>query len=127
MIRILALAAALALAASPALAHGTGQHKAHHGGQVVVAGHDHLELVAKEGELTLYVRGEDDKPEAVKGATANATVLVGGKQTIVKLEPQEGNVLKGKGSFTVAKGMKVVVSLKLPDHKPVTARFSPAD
>jgi hypothetical protein len=126
MIRMLALATALALAATPALAH-TESHNAHHGGQVVVAGHDHLELVAKDGELTLYVRGEDDKPEAVKGAKATATVLVGGKQTIVTLEPQEGNILKGKGSFTVAKGMKVVVSLTLPDHKPVTARFSPAD
>ena len=127
MIKALFLAAVLALAAPLAVAHEGGAHKPQHGGQVVIAGHDHLELVVKDGELTLYVRGEDDKPEAVKGAVATATVLVGGKQQTVKLEPQEGNVLKGMGSFAVAKGMRVVVSLKLPDHKPVTARFTPAD
>ncbi len=35
--------------------------------------------------------------------------------------------MKGKGTFVVAKGMRVVVSLTLPEHKPVTARFTPAD
>jgi hypothetical protein len=130
MLRVLAAAAAIALAASLAMAHGTGPEKAHHGGQVVVAKgeHDHhLELVAKDGELTLYVRDDEDKPDTVKGAKASATVLAGGKQTTVKLEPQDPNILKGKGSFTVAKGMKVVVTVTLPEHRPFTARFTPAD
>lgn len=128
MIKALALAAALAITATLALAQGSSLKKAHHGGQVVVAdGHHRLELVAKDGEITLYLRDEDDKPDAIKGARATATVLVGGKQETVKLEPQEGNILKGKGSFVVAKGMRVVVSLTMPEHKPVTARFTPAD
>ena len=120
-------AAALVAAVSLAMAHGPAGEKAHHGGQVVVAGHDHLELVAKDGELTLYVRGEDDQPESVKGAVASATVLAGGKRETIKLEPQEPNILTGKGAFVVVKGMRVVVSLTLPEHKPVTARFTPAD
>lgn len=130
MIRAIILAAAVAMAAPAALAHGTASEKSHHGGQVVVAKgeHDHhLELVVKDGEITLYVRDEDDKPDTVKGATASATVLAGGKQETIRLLPQEGNVLKGKSTFAAAKGMKVVVSLTLPDHKPVTARFTPAD
>ena len=126
MIRTLVFAASLVFAAPMALAH-EGKHPPQHGGQVVVAGHDHLELVAKDGELTLYVRGEDNKPEAVKGAVASATVLAGGKQVTVKLEPQGDNVLKGTGAFQVAKGMRVVVSLTMPEHKPVTARFTPAE
>lgn len=127
MIRTLLFAASLATAAPMALAH-EGAHQAQHGGQVVVAGgHHHLELVAKDGEITLYVRDEDHKPDTTKGLTATATVLTGGKQVTVKLEPQEGNVMKGKGAFVVAKGMRVVVSLTLPEHKPVTARFTPAD
>ena len=127
MIKAFVVAVALAAGAALAMAHGTGKEKAQHGGQVVAAGHYHLELVAKDGELTLYVRGEDDKPESVKGAVASATVLAAGKQVTVKLEPQDGNVMKGKGTFVVAKGMRVVVSLTLPEHKPVTARFTPAD
>ena len=127
MIRAFVIAVALAAGAALAMAHGTGKEKAQHGGQVVVAGHDHLELVAKDGELTLYVRGEDDKPESVKGAVGSATVLAGGKQVTVKLEPQQDNVMQGKGAFVVAKGMRVVVSLTMPEHKPVTARFTPAD
>lgn len=127
MIKAFVVAVALAAGAALAMAHGTGKEKAQHGGQVVAAGHDHLELVAKDGELTLYVRGEDDKPESVKGAVASATVLAAGKQETVKLEPQGDNVLKGKGTFVVAKGMRVVVSLTRPEHKPVTALFTPAD
>lgn len=127
MMRVLTLVLALVAGVSIAVAHGDGKDKPQHGGQVVVAGHDHLELVAKDGELTLYVRGEDDKPEPVKGAVASATVLAAGKQVSVKLEPQGENVLKGSGAFTVAKGMRVVVSLTMPNHKPVTARFTPAD
>lgn len=127
MIRAILVAVALVAGASLVLAHGTGKEKAHHGGQVVAAGQDHLELVAKDGELTLYVRDEDDKPEAVKGAIASATVLAAGKQVTVKLEPQADNVLKGTGAFVVAKGMRVVVSLTMPKNKPVTARFTPAD
>ena len=57
MIRAFLLAVALAAGASLVMAHGTGKEKAHHGGQVVTAGHDHLELVAKDGELDL--RSED--------------------------------------------------------------------
>lgn len=127
MIRTLLFAASLAIAAPMALAH-EGPHQAQHGGQVVVAGgHHHLELVAKDGEITLYVRDEDHKPDTTKGLAATATVLAAGKQETVKLEPHGGNVLKGKGRFVVAKGMRVVVSLTLPEHKPVTARFTPAD
>ena len=130
MIRVAAFALAVALAVPLALAQGSGAKKAHHGGQVVVAKgeHDHfLELVAKDGELTLYVRDDEDNADSVKGAKGSATVLAGGKQTTVRLEPQEPNILKGKGSFTVAKGMKVVVTLTLPEHRPITARFTPAD
>jgi hypothetical protein len=130
MIRVLAVVVALGAAASLAPAHEGGKHKALHGGQVVATTGDHghhLELVAKDGELTLYVRDDEDKPDTVKGAKASATVLAGGKQATVKLEPREPNILAGKGSFTVAKGTKVVVTVTLPDHRPFTARFTPAD
>ncbi|MBX9588641.1 MAG: hypothetical protein K2X43_05005 [Hyphomonadaceae bacterium] len=126
MVRAFIVAVTLALA-PVALAHGTGAEKGQHGGQVVMAGHDHLELVAKDGELTLYIRGEDNKPESAKGAVASATVLSQGKQEVIKLELQGDSILTGKGSFVVAKGMRVVVSLARPEHKPVTARFTPAD
>jgi hypothetical protein len=124
MIRALVLAMAVAAAAPLALAHGTGPEKAHHGGKVVVAGHDHLELVVGDGDVTLYVRDGSDAPESVQGAVGTATVLVGGKRETIALVPQQGNVLKGRGTFVAAPGLKVVVSLTLPGHERLTARFA---
>jgi hypothetical protein len=124
MIRRLFLAAAAALTlALPAHAHDA---KPMHGGKVVDAADHHLELVAKDGTLTLYVRNEQDKPEAVKDAKATATVLSGGKQEVVTLTPGTDS-LSGKGALPIAKGTRVVVSLTMPGRKAVQARFSPAD
>ncbi len=122
MIRRLFLAAALTLAL-PAHAHDA---KPMHGGKVVDAGGHHLELVAKDGTLTLHVRDAADKPEAVKDAKATATVLSGGKQEVVTLTPGATS-LSGKGTLPIAKGTRVVVSLTMPGHKAIQARFSPAD
>lgn len=112
--------AAVALVPALALAHGDA--KPLHGGKIVDTGHHHLELVAKDGELILHVRHDDEKPEDVKSAKASATVLSGGKQSSVSFTPGDGGVLTGKGEFT-SKGATVVVTLTMPDHKPEQARF----
>lgn len=98
-------------------------HAAKHGGILVHSSHHHLELVAKDGTLHLYVTDEAGKPEAIEGAKATATVLSDGKTETVALAPAGENSLEGTGSFTAGKGTTVVVTLTLPDHEPEQARF----
>lgn len=122
MLRTLALATALvATSAFGVLAHS--ESKTLHGGKVVDSGNHHLELVAADGSLTLYVRDEADKPEDVMKAKASATVLADGKTEAVALQPAAGGVLNGKGAFKASKGVTVVINLTMPDHKPEQARF----
>ena len=125
--------AALALSAAfatGAMAAGNGhKHSAKetNGGQIIDTVDGHWELVAKGGELTVYVTDKDVKPIATKAAKGTATVLVGGKTIKVDLTPAEPNQLKGKGDFVAAKGMKVVVSLDNVGPKPEQIRFTPLD
>lgn len=122
MLRKLAVTVALfAATGAGALAHG--ESKPMHGGKVVDSGHHHLELVAADGSLILYVRDEADKPEDVAKAKASATVLADGKTEAIALQPTAGGVLNGKGSFKVTKGATIVITLTMPDHKPEQARF----
>ncbi len=98
-------------------------HSAKNGGIVEHTSHHHLELVAKGGDLELYVRHEDGGEEDTTGAKATATVLADGKTEQVTLAPAGGNSLKGSGGFNAGKGATVVVSLTMPDHEPSQVRF----
>ncbi len=123
----LALSAALA---TGALAAGDGhKHSAKetNGGQIIDTADGHVELVAKGGDLTVYVTDKAVKPVATKSSKGTATVLVGGKSVTVELTPAEPNILKGKGDFVAAKGMKVVVSLDNGGKKSEQVRFTPLD
>jgi hypothetical protein len=114
----------------PVEAH-TAKHsdpvKALHGGQSLAAGPYHLELVAKDGELLLYVTDHSDKGIATDGARAKATIQQGfEKATIqVELEPSGEHTLKGTGAFTITPETGIIVFLKLPDHEAHAARFTP--
>ena len=124
---VLALSAAFA---SGTLAAGDGhKHEAKetHGGQIIDTADGHWELVAKGGELTVYVTDKAVKPVATKAAKGTATVLVGGKTVKVDLTPAEPNLLKGKGDFVAAKGMKVIVALDNIGTKAEPVRFTPLD
>lgn len=124
MLRNLATAIALVLATPVAIAGSSHEHDATHGGVVAeTSGHHHLELVAADGSLQVYVTHTDGKPQDVKNAKAAATVLSQGKTERVALTPKEGNLFQGTGNFTAGTGTVVVVTVTLPDHKPEQARF----
>ena len=97
------------------------------GGQLKDAGKYHLELVVKDTALSVYVTGSKDAKVATKGASGNATVLVGKNTTRVNLDPRGENMLAGSGGFQPAPDMKVVVSVTLPGQPPVQARFTPLE
>ena len=98
-----------------------------HGGQLRMAGPYHLELVAKDNELVLYVTDHGDNPVKTEGGTAKATIQIGkGKAgTTVKLEPAGENQMKGLGEFTLKPASVIVVFVKLAGDEAQSARFTP--
>lgn len=133
---IFAAVAALAFASS---AHAADDHKGHahdakgaeahpheaksqHGGVVAVVKDVNYELVAKDGDVALYI-SDHGKPVDVAGATAKLTMLSGTKKQDVALAPSDG-ALRGKGAFTVPAGTKAVVLVQLKAKPTSTARFT---
>lgn len=101
--------------------------KALHGGQSLAAGPYHLELVAKDGELVLYVTDHADKAIPTNGARAKATIQHGFEKARiqVELEPSGENTLKGTGAFTLQPDTGIMIFLKLPEQEAYAARFTP--
>jgi hypothetical protein len=120
---LVALLGAIVAATAPSLAHEGSAHTGKHGGKVVDTGHHHVEIVAKDGAIEVYLEHDDGKAEDVKDAKASATVLSAGKTEVIALTPDAGNFLKGSGAFTAGKGTTIVVTLTMPGHKPEQARI----
>ena len=101
--------------------------KALHGGQSLAAGPYHLELIAKDGELIVYVADHSDKAIPTEGARAKATIQHGFEKTTiqVELEPFGDNRLKGTGAFTITPDTGIIVFMKLPAQEAYAARFTP--
>ncbi|MHC9061106.1 hypothetical protein ACYX34_00250 [Nitrospira sp. CMX1] len=101
--------------------------KSFHGGQSLAAGPYHLELVAKDGELLLYVSDHSDKPISTDGAKAKATIQQGFEKTNeqVELIPAGENTLKGTGTFTLSSDTGIIIFLKLPQRDAHAAKFMP--
>ena len=119
------------LAVSLPVAAHTEQHfdtiNTPHAGQMRMAGPYHLELVAKEKEIVLYVTDHGDNNVPTEGGVGKASIQVGKakSKTSIKLEPAGDNVLKGTGDFSVTPETVIIVFLKLPEHEAQSARFTP--
>ncbi|MDE2366960.1 MAG: hypothetical protein KGM95_08505, partial [Betaproteobacteria bacterium] len=96
-----------------------------HGGQTRMAGPYHLELVARDKEIVLYVMDHADQNLGTEGGAGKATVQNGKAKTSVRLEPAGANTLKGTGDFTVAPETVVAVFVELPGQEVTAARFVP--
>ncbi|MCS6897480.1 MAG: hypothetical protein NZM29_05850, partial [Nitrospira sp.] len=86
------------------------------------------ELVAKDGELVLYVTDHEDRALLTEGGKAKATIQQGyekASRVEVELQPAGDNVLKGTGTFTITQHSKIMVFIKLPDHEAHAASFTP--
>ena len=117
--RYLALGAAL-LATMPAYAH---EPKPSHGGRVAEAGPYHLELVAKDSAIEIFLIGENDKPVDPKGFKGVAIFNLGGKAERITLAPSEKNNLSGTAAAALPANPKGAVQLTAPDGKTATAKF----
>jgi len=122
-VRSFVLALSLCLFAAPASAHGPAPGP--NGGQVQDLAGGHVEVTAKDNEIRVYLFDAADKPIAAQGVVGTATVLAQGRQAVVALQPAEGNVLRGTGSFLAQPGLKVVISVTLPGQRPQLGRYAP--
>ncbi|MDP3663037.1 MAG: hypothetical protein U1D41_12835 [Nitrosomonas sp.] len=98
-----------------------------HGGQLRAAGPFHLELVAKDGELTLYVTDHGDNPVPVQGGHGKANIQAGkdGERKAVTLVPENGNIMRASGAFKITPETSVTVFIAIPGHEAQGVRFTP--
>jgi hypothetical protein len=98
-----------------------------HGGQVRAAGPYHLELVAKDGALVLYVTDHADHEISTIGGGGKASIQRAKTRSriTIKLEPSQNNTLTGSGEFRLDPKTVIVVFLKLPEQDAYAARFTP--
>ena len=61
------------------------------GGPQVDAGDDHVELVAKDMTLSIYVNNDKDQPVDAKGFKATGLFVVGGKAQRIELKHESEN------------------------------------
>lgn len=136
----LAAAALLTLAAlgpGAAYAHDDTWLDAQHapnGGQLRMAGPYHYELVvardataAKDSPLVVHVTDHAGAPVPTAGAAGSAIVQAGREKANITLQPDGANRMRGRGRYTAAAGMKVVVSITLAGARAQQARFTPAE
>ena len=119
-IPIFAVAGSVLLATAVS-AHGPA--KGPNGGRQVDAGDYHVELVAKETNLTVYLRTDGDKDVESKGHKATAILVVGGKPQRIELSPAGGNLLSGKSMVPVPATAKGAVQITTPAGKTAQAKF----
>lgn len=112
---------AIALNAAPAAAHDP---KPQHGGRIVVAGNYHVEMVAKDRQVHVYLLDHSDKPVTAKGRKGVAILVVDGKSTRIPLEPGDGSRLSGEAAAALPAAPKGVVQITEPSGGTVQARFN---
>jgi hypothetical protein len=100
------------------------RHPSPHGGQVRMAGPYHIELVAGENQLTLYITDHADNPVQSAGGSAKAIVMTAKKRYVLVLAGAGDNKLEGIGEFKLGKPSHVTVIVKLPETDSQLARFT---
>lgn len=111
----------------PAFAHASDAQVivAAHGGQVRKVGPNFVELVAKDGEITLYFTDANKNKINTEFGQAKATVRYGEeRQTVsVDLKSATGNTLQGTGDFVIKPNTTIVVFVKLDGEDAHGGRF----
>jgi hypothetical protein len=119
-LKILLTAGALMVAPS-AFAHDVA--KGPHGGPIAEAGDYHVELVARENFVEVFLTDASDKPVSPVGFKGVAILVISGKSSRVALEPTADARLSGKAAGTLPAGLKGVVQITAPGGKTAQAKF----
>ena len=119
--RYIPLAAVAALWATASLAHGPD--KGPNGGVQVDAGNHHMELVAEDTTLAVYLYDRNDKPIDAQGAKATGIFVIDGKSQRIELKPDGVNRLAGTAPTNLPPSPKGAVQVTLPDGQSLQAKF----
>ena len=117
---ILPLLAALLLTTN---AYAHGPNKGPNGGAQVDACDYHVEMVARDTTLTVYLHDDNDKPIDAKGYKATGIFVVNGKPQRIELKVDSANKLTGTSSVPLPATLKGAVQITLPSGKTVQAKF----
>jgi hypothetical protein len=117
---ILTLLAALLLTTN---AYAHGPNRGPNGGAQVDAGDYHVEMVAKDTALTVYLHDDKDKPIDAKGYKATGIFVIDGKPQRVELKADSANKLTGTSSVPLPARLKGAVQITIPTGKTVQAKF----
>ena len=109
------------LLAAPVSAH---EAPGRNGGRMADAGPYHLELVARERTVDLYLLDGAEAPLPAAGFRATAYLMVDGKPTRVALAPAGGSRLTGLADAALPAAPKGAVQLTAPDGTRASARFN---
>jgi hypothetical protein len=113
--------AGILLIALPAGAHDVDNGP--HGGRVVEAGANHIELVVKTNSVDVFVTDAGDKPVSINGFKGVAILTINGKAQRIVLEPKENIRLSGTSPIALPAQPVGVVQLTAPDGKTAQGRF----
>jgi hypothetical protein len=97
--------------------------KGPHGGRMADAGDFHVELVARDGGIEVYVVDHGDKPLSLAGFKGLAILSAGGKSQRITLEPGDGGKMIGKATGNLPAQPKGVVQITPPGGKTISAKF----
>ena len=117
----IAIPIALAAAQGIAAAHGMPPAPSH-GGRVLEANENWVELVLAGDRVQVYVLDEAREPIQAAKLAGSATILVGGKPFKVELSPGAGNELDASLPVTAGAKDAAAVSLTI-DGQHAAARF----
>ena len=109
------------LLATPVLAHDA---KPLNGGRIVQAGNFHIELVAKDDTVSVYLIDHHNKPMSLAGYKGVAILSVDGKSQRIVLEGGDGSRLAGKAAAALPAQPKGVVQVAPPAGNTVQAKFN---
>jgi hypothetical protein len=93
------------------------------GGMHVHAGAYHLEVVAQDKTLTVYLHDNKDKPVDAKGYRAVGILVVDGKSQRIELKADSANTLTGTATVALPATLKGVVQITLPTGKTVQGKL----
>ncbi len=124
---LLAALTSLALLPLAAQAHTAAGARGPNGGQVQDVGPYHGEMLAKDGEITLFLFDHNDRPMSAPEASGTAVVLAESRQQTLTFAPRaDGAALVATGEFRATPALRVVVQVvPRPGVARAQARFTP--
>ncbi len=116
------------LICAPSLAFAHAAKVGEHGGPQTDAGNFHVEVVAKDTKLEVYLRDHSSKPVASAGFKGVAIFkAAGGKPLRIPLEPAGDNELSGEAPSALPAQLEGAVQITTQAGAVVQGKFMPHD